>query len=366
MQKGLVVVQFGIVVLFLIVTGIIYHQMKFVQNKELGFNKEQVVYFNVGVLKGQFSAFKEQLLNYPSIVNVSSGQPPGLGRMNMAMMSKDSSGNSNHLSILRVGYDYIETMELELKSGRTFSKKYATDVKSSVILNELALNWFDIQKDAVGKTIEIDGQRKVIGVVANFHNESLKEKRQPVALLLNPRTKWTALVRLSSSNIQQGITDIKTVWSTFLPGRPLDFSFLDESIEAQYRQEQKQATLMTVFTGIAILIACFGLFGLTALITTNRTKEIGIRKVMGATVSNIVGLLSKDFLKLVLIGFVIAVPVAWYFMNQWLQDFAYRIDIGIGIFLLAGGLALLIALTTVSWQSVRAALANPVDSLRSE
>ncbi len=366
LQKSLVVIQFTVVILFIASTTVIYRQMNFIQNKELGFDKEQVVYFSVGILQDQYNVFKKKVVKNASVVNMTAGPPPGLGRKNKAVMAEDSTGSQKFLNILQVDYDYIETMGLQLKNGRGFSKNYSSDLSSAVILTESAINWFNLAENAVGQTVEINGTREVIGVIEDFHNEPLKKTIQPVALTLSTGPHYNALVRLASGNIESGLADIQRVWESFLRVRPLSVSFLDASIEAQYRKQQQQATLMTVFAFIAVIIACTGLFGLTALLMLNRTKEVGIRKVLGATVTGIVVLLSKDFLKLVLLGFIIAIPIAWYAMNQWLQDFAYRIELGAGIFLLAGGLALVIALATVSWQSIRAALANPTESLRSE
>jgi len=376
LQKSLLVVQFAIAVLFLISTIAINRQLNFIHDKKLGFDKEQIVYFDTSPLQDQYDAFKQKLASNASVVSITKGTPPGIGWRTMSTTITDSAGTEKRLNFMQVDYGFVETMGITLKEGRAFSQSFGTDKKNGVIINESAADFFDLREKVVGSTVKVSGKEmEVIGLVEDFHNESLKAKIQPVALLndMSPLTggrvtvrNSIALVRLAPGNVQHGISDIEQAWASFLPGRPLDFTFLDEEIEAQYRTEQRQATLMSAFAGIAILIACIGLLGLAALMTQNRTKEIGIRKVLGATVTNIVQLLSKDFLKLVALGFIIAVPIAWYAMNRWLADFAYKIEIGPGIFLLAGGLALLIALATVSWQSIRAALANPVESLRSE
>jgi putative ABC transport system permease protein len=218
----------------------------------------------------------------------------------------------------------------------------------------------------VGKRFE-QGSRKgeVVGVVKDFNHESLQHEIRPLSFRVSPWLNYIVL-QTATKGAADVVADVKAKWSELVPHRPFLFSFLDQSFDTQYRAEERFGNLLGTFAMLAIFIACLGLFGLAAYEAQQRTKEIGIRKVLGATVANIVGLLSKDFLKLVALGFIIAVPVAWYAMHKWLADFAYRIDIGPGIFLLAGGLALLIALATVSWQSIWAALANPVDSLRSE
>lgn len=370
LQKGLVVLQFAIAVLFIASTLVIHRQMTFVQQKNLGFDEERVIVLEVGALQERYESFKNEALTHASVQSVSSGAPPGIGWKNMTTTggrASESPDTEQWLSVINVDYDYVETAGLRLIAGRDYSGEFALDDENAVILNEAAAGWFGLGEEAVGEQVEIsDESRTVVGLVEDFHNESLKRNIQPVALLLEPGNRYTGMARLPAGNIDQGLDALRSTWEEFLPGRPFVFSFLDDRIQAQYRTEQRQAGLMSAFSGIALFVACFGLLGLASLMTVRRTKEIGIRKVLGATVRNIVGLLSKDFVKLVIIGFLIAAPVAYYAMNQWLANFAYSIRPGIGLFALAGGMALLIALATVSWQAVRAALANPVDSLRSE
>src|SRR5699024_4707503 len=245
-----------------------------------------------------------------------------------------------------------------------------SDQEHAYILNETAAQAFGwTPQEAIGKTINLSGGGKVVGVVNDFHIASLRKPIEPVILsgheFESVGSSPMLATRLAAGAIQQGLRQIEQVRSQFTD-EPFTYTFLDDDFAEMYRTERRLGQVFGGFAGIAILLACLGLFGLAAFAAQRRTKEIGIRKILAASVSNIVGLLSKDFLKLVALGFLIAVPIAWFAMNQWLADFAYKIESGPGIFLAAGGLALLIALATVSWQSIRASLANPVDSLQSE
>lgn len=367
-RKVLVIMQFAISIILLIATLVILQQMQYVQQKQLGFESENILTFTTGHLEDQYPVFKQELLRSPQVVSVSSGPPMGIGHKNMAVPIEDpETGENRFLSVMNTDYDYIGLMGISLIAGRDFSPERSADIENFIIVNESAARLIDPDGESLGKTITVSGvDKEIIGVVEDFHNESLYSEIAPVVFQLRPQNNWTGLVKLAPGNLADGIEQVEAVWNQFLQARPFEFTFLDDRIDALYRQEQRIGMLFFLFSGIAIIIAGLGLFGLAAFITTTRTKEIGIRKVMGATVVNIIVLLNKDFLKLVFIGFVIAVPIAWYSMNQWLQDFAYRIEIGRGIFAIAGGAALLIALTTVSWQSIKAALMNPADSLKNE
>ncbi|HEX6982446.1 MAG TPA: ABC transporter permease [Balneolaceae bacterium] len=378
LRKSLVIVQFIVAAALIIATVVVFMQLRYTQQKDLGFEGEQVVMTSV---PGQGSkAFRSEIVSHPAILSatVSNAIPGrfhvtfGLYPQNLSPATKADTTESISFKPGEVDYYYIETLEMEMAAGRQFSEERTTDRTQAYMINEAAakaMGWST--EEAVGKPFSLgsDVMGEVIGVVENFHIASFHQSIEPVALTLFDSESWSSpkdvAIRLASGHIQEGLRHIEEVRAEFT-NEPFVYSFLDDEFAEMYREERRLAQVFGGFAAIAVLLACMGLFGLATFTAERRTKEIGIRKVMGATVSNIVSLLSKDFLKLVIIGFVIAVPLAWYFMQQWLQDFAYRIDIGVGIFLLAGALALFIALATVSWQSIRAAVANPVDSLRSE
>jgi putative ABC transport system permease protein len=265
-------------------------------------------------------------------------------------------------------HDFVKTLELELADGRDFSKDFGAE-EEAFILNEAAvkaLGW----SDPVGREIGVDyfdKRGRVIGVVKDFNYNSLHEKIGPAVMQVMPADFFTKIaVRVRGENLDRTLAFLKEKWQTLAPNLPFEYYFVDQDMENLYRDDQRLARIFSYFTALALIVACLGLFGLVSLGVAQRTKEIGIRKVLGASVVNVTALLSKDFVKLVLLANVIAWPVAWYAMNKWLQNFAYRIDIGWRVFALAGGMALLIAIVTVSAQAVKAALANPVDSLRYE
>jgi putative ABC transport system permease protein len=267
-----------------------------------------------------------------------------------------------------VDYSFIPTFGIGMAAGRNFSTDYPTD-SSGYILNETAaaiLGWKDPSK-AINKELVYGGQKgRVIGVTKDFHFESLHQKIVPLIMFPNPNFLNGISVKLSGTNIPGSISTVEKVWRKYLPETPFDYSFLDTRFDKLYEAEQKQESIFTSFSLIAIFIACLGLFGLSAFTISQRIKEIGIRKVLGASVNNIVGLLSKDFLKLVFVAAVIAFPAAWFAMHKWLQDFAYRINIQWWVFILAGIIAAAVAFFTVGLQAARAATSNPVKNLRTE
>jgi putative ABC transport system permease protein len=269
----------------------------------------------------------------------------------------------------RIDYDYIKTMGMQIVKGRNFSKDFGSD-SSAIIINETTEKFLN-RKDPIGTNLYIsDDNNKmipftIIGVVKNFNYESLHQNIGPLSFLLAKNGRFIAF-KVSTSNVADIIAAVEDKWKTLAPGMPFSYRFLDESFKEMYDAEQRVGKIALIFSVLAIAIACLGLFGLATFIAEQRTKEIGIRKVLGATVTGIVQLLSKDFVILVFIAFIIAAPVGWYFMHRWLQDFVYRINISWWIFLLAAGLAIFIALATVSFQAIKTALMNPVKSLRTE
>jgi putative ABC transport system permease protein len=375
-RQGLVVLQFCISTILIICTLIIYQQLSFIQNKKLGFNKEQVMLLqDTHVLENQAPTFKQKILQLPEVksASISGYLPVPSARNDMPFFPEGQIQQEKAISMQfwRVDEDYLPTFGMEIVKGRNFSKDFATD-SNAVILNETAVKFFGYE-NPIGKKIRTFEDMKtgkmtefkVIGVVRNFHFASMRENISPLCLSLG-NSYWGMNFRLSTNNITTTIQKIESEWKAMAPGQAFNFVFLDDSFDAMYRTEQQVGQVFISFAFLAILLACLGLFGLAAYTTEQRTKEIGIRKVLGASVLNIIFLLSSNFIRLVLIGFVIAVPIAWYAMNTWLQDFAYKVEIGWWIFLASGASAFLIAFITIAYQAIKASFTNPIDTLRYE
>jgi putative ABC transport system permease protein len=326
--------------------------------------------------------FRQELANNESVLGVA-GSSNTFASQWAAMGFASEDGTYRDFFQQTVDYDYLKTMGIALLMGRNFSPEFGTDSSEAIIVNEAMVKYFNWDSP-LGQ--RLPGQKfpphRVIGVVKDFNFQSLQNEIAPLVLTLDPTTVLRGInditvsvspravnfinIRLAPENISATVELLKGTWQKVAPNQPFVFSFLDDDVEQQYREEERWGKIIGYASGLAILIACMGLFGLAALTAAKRTKEIGVRKVLGASVTRIVILFSKDFTGLVLIAFAVAAPLAFYFTNRWLQSFAYRIDIGWWIFALAGGLALFIALVTVSTQAVKAALANPVESLRYE
>lgn len=379
LRHGLVVIQFSLSVLLIVSAIVVIRQVDYMHSKDLGFRKEQILFFPMRGenLKKNYASFKNELLQYPGVKSVSIGYGfPGdmFGDGPMTVKERPELKPTKATQVM-VDEDYIKTLGLSLLAGRDFSKGIQSDV-SAFIINETAVKEFGLgtPKDAIGKTLSWPTWRKgdslktgpVIGVVKDFHYKSLHERVEPAVLHIYPPAYSKVAVKLDGGKIESEIAGIKTLWSKFSPEYPIEYNFLDESFDNMYKAEDKLKTLLSFFTAISIFVACLGLLGLAAYAAERRKKELGIRKVLGATVQGLVVLLSKDFIKLVLIALLIASPVAWYFMNKWLEGFAYRIGIAWWMFALAALLAVVLALLTVSFQAVKAALTNPVRNLRAE
>jgi putative ABC transport system permease protein len=371
--KSLVTAQFIVSIGLIICTVIILQQLKFMQNKYPGFNKENVVMVDAEGTdtKKVYPLFKQALTSQPSIAGVTSSEL-GLGE-GTGWSQSGFEYNGKHKDVYEyfVDPDYIKVMGIKLIAGRNFDPTISSDTVTSVIINEAMLNDFGwTLANAVGQ--ELKGYSEnftpvVIGVVKNFNFRPFSEKIGPQMFhQFHDYSPYKYFVKIRPGDPSVAVTAIKKAWATAVPDLPLTYDFLDENLNRFYRSESKWSNIVGWAGGISIFLACLGLFGLAALAAVNRTKEIGIRKVLGASVGGIVKLLSKDFLKLVVIALVIAVPFAWYFMNKWLQDFAYRISIGWWVFIMVGCMALLIAFITIGLQAIKAAVANPVKSLRSE
>ncbi len=375
LKSALVIFQFCISILLIISTILVNNQLSFIQNKKLGFDKNNVIYIPAkGELAEKFESTKNQFLQYPSIENVSMSEGPPLENLSGSFVTWQQHKEENIiLRIMQVTPDYFGTMNIKSTAGRLFSEKLTTD-NNTFLLNEAAVKYLGINSP-VGKTIKTFGKEgEIIGVVNDSHFKSLHHQIEPLVFMPIPLERYgyldytsgSIIIKFSGNDISKVLSNVKSIWQKYNTGLPFEYHFLDKTIEQKYGFEQRLSKIFTGFSLLAIFISCLGLFALITFVAVNRTKEIGIRKVLGASNSKIVMLLSKDFIKWALIANIIAWPIAWYFMNKWLQDFAYRIEITIYPFIISGILALVIALFTVSYQAVKAALANPVDSLRSE
>jgi putative ABC transport system permease protein len=371
LRKGLVIAQFTISIALIIATIVVYNQMNFMRDQDLGFSKDQMMVINTNGDPAK-KAFQQSLTNLPNVKSTAmSGSVPGGGNPGAYSEIENKKGDLQiaNLDLYFVDFDYINQYKIKMVAGRGFSRDFATDTTQAMVLNEAAVKMFGYSspQQAVGKRFKQWGREgKIIGVMKDFHYRSLQKDIKPLSMRIEPDGCDLISVNVAAGNLPKTISAIESKWKTFIPNRPFSYYFLDEFFDRQYRSEERFGNLFLNFAILAIFISCLGLLGLASYSTIQRTKEIGVRKVMGASVSNIVNLLSKDFLKLVCISFLIAAPLAWYFMHGWLKDFAYRININWWIFLIAGVTAVLIALFTISFQAIKAAVANPVKSLRSE
>jgi len=371
-RKGLVVFQFTLSTILIIAVVIIYQQIQFIQNTNPGYRKENIIKLDAeGKIKGTEETFIAELKKIPGVVNASFTFNNMVGRNygNGGISWDGKNPNEDvYFEGFGVGYDFFETMGMQMASGRPFSKSYGSD-SSKVIVNEAAVAAMHLA-EPVGKTIRLfNFPLQIIGVVKDFHFESLHEVVKPSYMLLqregnNPWFK--IMVRISGDNRRQVISSIQHFYESYNPGFPFTFDFLDETYQRQYDTETRASDLSKYFAGLAILISCLGLFGLAAFTAQKRRKEIGIRKVIGATVSSITLMLSADFFRLIILAIVIALPISWWAMESWLHGFAYRINIRPQVFFLAFGTVILITVMTISFQAIKAAVANPVRSLRSE
>jgi putative ABC transport system permease protein len=382
LRQALVVVQFALSALLIVSAIIVYDQTNYLNKKDLGFNNDQVVYFQVrDSIYSSLEAFKSELKRSPNVVSVTSGYGlPGDQYAGDGIKLPTKDGEKDFGAKVFIGdHDYIKTLGLRVIAGRDFSKDMPTDVTSAFIINETAVKEFGFEtpEKAIGKDMYWDEwspldstkpvkRGKVIGVVKDFHYTSLHEKLAAAVIQIYPQVTFKVAVKVKDADISNTIAFINDTWKRFVPGYPLDYKFMDETYGTMYKNEQKLASLLWIFTMMAIFVGCMGLFGLAAFSAEQRTKEIGIRKVLGASVLNIMGILSKNFIVLVSVSSLIAFPLAWWAMNKWLEDFPYRVAISWWVFAVALIAALSIALITISLQSIKAATVNPVKSLRTE
>lgn len=377
LRSTLVVLQFCVSIIMLIGTSIVYQQLSYIQNKKLGFSKDHVLLVHNPWMMGDKSeSYKNEASQYASVksATLSGFLPvPSNNNNNLWFTGPESSqGESYVFSEFRVDHDYLSTLAIEIKEGRDFSKDFPSD-SSAILLNEAAvarLGW----DDPIGEKLSTYGGSQenptvetytVIGVVKNFHFQSLRNSIEPLLFELG-RSRGFLSLKIDTENIPETISYLEDKWVEFAPGQPFEYSFLDQRFNDMYESEQKLGNIFGVFAFLAIFIACLGLYGLAAFTAEQRKKEIGVRKVLGASIMSIITLLSKEFLKLVGIAFIIAAPISYYFMSEWLQDFENRTNINFMVFLLAGTIALVIAWVTMSFQSWNAARVNPVKSLKDE
>jgi len=375
-RQILVVFQFTTSIVLIVGTLVVFKQLHYVQNRKLGFDREHVlVLHDAFILQSQVESFKNALLQRPEIVSatVSGYLPVTSDRLVTTVFpeGKRVQGTSTPIQAWRVDFDYIKTLGMEIVKGRDFSRSFLTD-STAVIINEAAskhFGWEDPIGNSIGLYVAMNPPTvatfTVIGVVKDFHYESLRDQIRPLALFRDESTSLISL-RLKASDLSGTIAFIEETWNTFAPGQPFEYSFLDDRFDTMYRAEQRIGRIFGIFATLAVFVGCLGLFGLSAFTTEQRTKEIGVRKVLGAPVLGIVTMLSKEFSRLVVVSLVIAVPAAYMIMNGWLREFAYRASIGVWPFIASGLLALAIAWLTVSYHAVKIARSNPVKSLRYE
>jgi putative ABC transport system permease protein len=381
LRNGLVVFQFMISILLIVGTLVVGKQMDFMQNKNLGFDKEQLLMVERAyALDKKFETFMEEVRRMSEVqaVAATSAMVGNRDDVNGETFRPEGSDEILTVKAIRIDDDFADLIKFELKEGRLFARE--SNDSLNILLNETAVKTMGLADPVGRKLMQSDENRDdtitkkfytVIGIVKNFHFQSLRDEITPLVIYNKERhgkaitTQYVA-IKLKPNQLKEAIGKIETKWKAFVPVQPFKYEFLDVNLNQGYAEEKRSGKMFSVFSGLAIIIACVGLFGLSAYTASLRTKEIGIRKVLGSSVGNVIFLLSKDFTKLVLIAFILSVPLGWWMMGKWLSGFAYRIEMGAGVFLLAGLVALLIAWITVSYQSVKAAVVNPVKSLKSE
>lgn len=377
LRKGLVVLQFTASLFLLIGSLVVYQQIQFMRDQSLGIDIDRTLVIRPplatdSTFTSQKLALKESLLQYPAIKNVAvssivPGEGPGDNAGGIRLLTQDDSEQKQY-RFIRVDYDFIDLYNAQLIAGRGFSRDFGAE-QVNVVFNRKGIEQlgFDDPKEAIGKQIEFWGdQCTIVGVVENFHQQSLRDAFEPLILILNPNVYGYFAIKMESGQISQTIAQAQTEWDTFFPGNTFEYFFLDEKFDEQYKADHRFGQVFGIFTLLAIFVACLGLFGLASFTTLQRTKEIGIRKVLGASVSGILRLLYKEFALLLGLAFVVAIPLAWFMANSWLQGYAFRISMHWTFFLFPFLAIVIIALLTVSFQSIKAAIANPVKSLRTE
>jgi len=376
-RKVLVVAQFGISIVLLIATAITFQQLSYLNSRDLGYDRNQIITLTFyRELNRTYDAFYNELLGNSNVRNIGRSSRIPTGRLldsmgGLRVMQGDSLVQST-VGLKYVGVDdqFFDTYGVEVVAGRNYSKSIPADDTTSFIINEAAaraIGW-KTNEEAIDTDFQYGSRKgKLVGIVNDFHFESLHQRVVPMVFI---PTSWSGVssmaVKISGDKMQEGIAHLEKVWRDMLPGRPFEYQFLDDRYRLLYEAEQKEGTLFTVFSGMAIFIACLGLFGLATFNTMQRVKEIGIRKVLGASVPSILTLLSKEIIILILVANLLAWPVAWFFMNKWLDSFAYHINMNLVVYILSAFAAVILALATVSAQTIKAAMTNPANTLRYE
>jgi ABC-type antimicrobial peptide transport system permease subunit len=365
-----VVVQFSLSIFLIIGTGIVSSQLRYIKQKNIGFEKAHLISIPMrGSVKESYGALKKELMKQPGVAGVSAGSDrPSFIANNAGGADWEGKDPQRDVSVhfTVVDYDYVETVDIQMVEGRSYSPDHPSDAETAFVVNEELRKMMDFQS-AVGKRFSFLGKNgTIIGVVKNFHFLSLKKKIEPLALVFEPQYLSYIFVRIRPGNISATLKDVEKTWGRVIPEFPFDYRFVNEEFDALYRSEERMEGVLRYFSILAVFIACLGLFGLAAFAAEQRTKEFGIRKVLGASMSRITFLLCKEFTLLVLLANIIAWPVSYLVMSNWLSGFAYRAAIQWDVFALAAGLALAIALLTVSYQAIKSALINPARALKHE
>ncbi len=366
-RKTLVVFQFSLSIIVIIATVVVLKQLNYINNKNLGFEKENLIYTWTSGYNND--AIRDDLLKNPNILNVggSGAQLDWIGWWQTVKEWEDKTEDfSVSFAILEVGHEYLSTYGIELAVGRFYSKKFISDEEEAIIVNESAIIAMKMDSP-IGKSMNFNGQKKrIIGVVKDFHFDSLHSPITPMLFVLYPKQLRCLSIKVKQENIANTLSYIKNVLSKLESDYVLDYQFLDEQLKNLYTDETRRGKLFSYFSFISIFISCLGLFGLASFATDQRKKEIGVRKVLGASTTSLFAMLSREFIKWIFLANCFAWPIAWYAMNNWLNTFAYRINIGIWIFVFSAVITILIALITISFQTIKAAIANPVGSLKYE
>jgi putative ABC transport system permease protein len=375
LRKSLVVFQFTISIVLIVGTIVVYNQLNYMRDQPLGFEKNQMMTIDFGnddgVIKN-YETIKNEFKSIPNVLAVAMSHGlPGIGSANAHSAFENRQGAMQPLNInmYDVDYDFIPVYGMKIIAGRTFSPDFPSDTTKSVVINEATVKilGFTSPIQAIGKKFDQWGRHgQIVGVVKDFHYRSLQENVEPLNMRVNPSNARIFTLKIAPQSIPATIAAVERKWKELIPQRPFNYSFVDKEFNKQYATEERFGKLFMYFAVLAIFISCLGLLGLASYSILQRTREIGIRKVLGASIAGIVNMLSKEFLQLVLIATLVAFPLSWYGMNKWLKGYAYRIDINWIVFAMAGVLAFSIAIATISFQAIRAALANPVKSLRSE